>query len=123
MVSARGMKSPMPFTTHLIKFDGISLDDLVLYRLIVRSLQYAIVTHPEIAFSVNKVCQYMSSPTDQHWKAVKRILRYLSNCSSKGLKLQKTNGFQLRCFSDAVWGRTWMIGVQLLRFISFLDQI
>ena len=44
------------------------------YRSIVGALQNATITQPEISFTVNKVCQYMSDPSEQHWRAVKQIL-------------------------------------------------
>lgn len=53
------------------------MDDVTLYRSIVGALQYATITRPKISYTVNRVCQFMHSPTDTHWKAVKRILRYL----------------------------------------------
>jgi hypothetical protein len=44
-----------------------------LYRSIVGTLQYLTLTRPDISFSVNKVCQYLHSPTTVHLTAVKRI--------------------------------------------------
>lgn len=43
---------------------------------IISGLQYVTITHPKIALSVNRVCQYIHAPRDVHWKAVKCILRY-----------------------------------------------
>lgn len=46
----------------------------------------------------------MSSPTNLHWKAVKRILRYLKNAASHGIQLHKIADFQLRGFCDVDYG-------------------
>ncbi|CAN1187706.1 Retrovirus-related Pol polyprotein from transposon RE1, partial [Linum perenne] len=54
---------------------GEPFDDPKLYRQTVGALQYATITRPDITYAVNRVCQYMHSPTIQHWQAVKRILR------------------------------------------------
>lgn len=53
------------------------MDNPSLYRSIVGAFQYATITRPKIAFSVNKVCHFMQSPFKEHWKAIKRILCYL----------------------------------------------
>ena len=43
----------------------------------VGALQYLNFTRPDIAFSVHQLCQFMSHPTTTHFKAVKRVLRYI----------------------------------------------
>ncbi|GKD76729.1 retrovirus-related pol polyprotein from transposon TNT 1-94 [Tanacetum coccineum] len=57
--------------------DSTAFSNLVKNRQVVGSLQYVTLSRPDIAFAVNKVCQYMHAPTENHWSAVKRILRYL----------------------------------------------
>ena len=48
------------------------------YANVVGCLMYAMLcTRPDICFAVRMVSRYQSSPGDVHWKAVKRILRYL----------------------------------------------
>lgn len=54
---------------------GDPFPDHTLYRQVVGSLQYATITRPDITFVVNRVCQYMHSPTIIHWQSVKQILR------------------------------------------------
>jgi hypothetical protein len=52
---------------------------------------------------VNKVCQFLHAPTDKHWAAVKRILRYLKACTKIDLKIVKNNSLLVSAFSDADW--------------------
>nr|GEW05262.1 retrotransposon protein, putative, Ty1-copia subclass [Tanacetum cinerariifolium] len=40
------------------------------YRQVVGSLQYVTLSRPDIAFAVNKICQYMHASTENHWSAV-----------------------------------------------------
>ncbi len=48
------------------------------YQSAVGSLMYAMLgTRPDIAFAVSVVSRYSSNPNESHWKAVKRIFRYL----------------------------------------------
>ena len=48
------------------------------YASAVGSLMYAMVcTRPKIAHAVGVLSRYMSKPGKEHWKAVKRVFRYL----------------------------------------------
>jgi len=71
------VSSPMATSCKLSKVDGKPISDPFVYRNNVGALQYLSFTRPDIAFSVNKVTQFMQAPTDEHWSAVKWIL-----CSS-----------------------------------------
>jgi hypothetical protein len=73
------------------------------FRQIVGALQYLSFTRPDIYFAVNRVCQYMHAPTDSHWVAVKRILRYLKGTASYGFHITRGTSFALHGFTDADW--------------------
>ena len=48
------------------------------YASVVGSLMYAILcTGPDICFAVGMVSRYQSEPGEEHWIAVKHILKYL----------------------------------------------
>ncbi|KHN44524.1 Putative mitochondrial protein, partial [Glycine soja] len=67
-------------------------------------LQYATITRPEISFSVNKVCQFMSKPLESHWTAVKQILKYLKGTLHVGHRFVPASLHQplsLHAFCDA----------------------
>ena len=106
MDEANSISSPMVGGCKLTKLGYESFSDPTLYRSIVGALQYATITQPEISFSVNKVCQFMSDPTEQHWAAVKRILRYLTGTINFGLSfLPSSTGppFSLHAYCGADW--------------------
>lgn len=67
------IKTPGDPQNHIHR-GGDPFEYPTLYRQVVGSLQYASITHQDIAYSVNRVCQFMHSPTTHHWKAVKLIL-------------------------------------------------
>lgn len=46
----------------------------------------------------------MHQPKEPHWQAVKRILRYLQNTISFGLRITQNSDHSLNGFSDADWG-------------------
>ncbi|XP_068461664.1 secreted RxLR effector protein 161-like [Phaseolus vulgaris] len=85
--------------------DGTTtVDDLSLYKSIVGSPQYVLITKPELSYNVNKVCQYLHNLQLHHWKAVKRILLYLAGTQSHGLLLQPSTHLSIIVFADADWG-------------------
>ena len=104
MNNAKGIATPMVSNLKLSKSATPSFSDPQLYRSIVGALQYATVTRPEISFSVNKCCQFMQNPAEEHWKAVKRVLRYLAGTVSHGIVLSPSSHLPLRGFCDADWG-------------------
>ncbi|XP_017624975.1 secreted RxLR effector protein 161-like [Gossypium arboreum] len=94
----------MATSTSLSQHVGSAIDNESDYRGIVGALQYVFITWPDITFVVNKVCQFMHKPLDQHFKAVKRILRYLQNTMEYGLHFTAAVNLDLVGFSDANWG-------------------
>jgi hypothetical protein len=57
----------------------------------------------DFAFAINKVCQFLQSPTTIHWTAVKLILRYIKSTLSFGLHIRKSASTILSAFYDADW--------------------
>ncbi|CAN1345572.1 Retrovirus-related Pol polyprotein from transposon RE1 [Linum perenne] len=102
MAESTPIATPADPTIKLIK-QGEPFADPTLYRQTVGALQYATITRPYITYAVNRVCQYMHSPTTQHWQAVKRILRYLHGTLEHGLKFTPTTSSSLLAYSDAGW--------------------
>ena len=70
----------------------------------VGALQYITVLRPELAYSVNKVCQFMHNPLESHWVAIKRILRYLAGTLHHGLFLRASSHLNVIGYCDADWG-------------------
>jgi hypothetical protein len=86
------------------KFGNVQMEmEGMLYKAAVGSLMYAMVgTHPDFAFAVSTVSQFMAKAGPSHWMAMKRILRYLKG----GLELKLSlggNDISLVGFCDADW--------------------
>jgi histone deacetylase 1/2 len=105
MADCKPVSTPLSTSEKLSIYEGDPLGpiDASRYRSIVGALQYLTLTRPDIAFSVNKVCQFLHAPTTVHWAAVKRILRYLKSCAKLGLKINKSFSFLVSAYSDADW--------------------
>ena len=104
MQNAKACPTPMTATTKLTKTDGTPISNGQAYRQILGALQYATITRPDIAFSVNRLCQFMHNPLDTHWQALKRLLRYIKGTSSHGIFFSKDSPPTLHCFTDSDWG-------------------
>ncbi|KAL8128694.1 hypothetical protein V2J09_017849 [Rumex salicifolius] len=102
MVDVKPFSTPTDPSSRL-QLQGEPFPDPTLYRRIVGSLQYATITRPDIAYAVNRVCQYMHAPTLDHWQAVKRILRYLKGTLHHQLCFRPTTSDCLLAYSDAGW--------------------
>lgn len=74
------------------------------YQMIVGSLMYtAITTRPDISFAVQQLSQFSSNPGRQHWKAAKRVVRYLKGTRDYGLVLGGKRNIRLTRYTDADW--------------------
>ncbi|KAM0960323.1 hypothetical protein ACFX2I_025293 [Malus domestica] len=102
MVHSKPCSTPCLPYSRLLKDDGHPFHNPSLYRSLVGALQYLTFTRPDIAFSVHQVCQFMHSPMDSHYAAVKRILRYLKGSPDLGIQLTPGE-LDLHAFSDADW--------------------
>jgi hypothetical protein len=105
MTQCKPCTTPMSTSEKLVINKGTLLrpKEATRYRSIVGALQYLTLTRPEICFAVIKVCQYLCAPTECHWAAVKRILRYVKSSTKLGLKINKTNSLLVSASSDADW--------------------
>jgi len=88
MPESRAQPTPIISSLRLTKNASTAVQDPTLYRSVVGALQYVFITRPELSFAVNKVCQFMHCPQEHHWRAVKRILRYLAGTENHGLIIQ-----------------------------------
>ena len=107
MEHCKPANTPVTPGTKLLKATEQSeLVDATLYQSAVGSLLHLSGwTRPDIAFAVSHVARFCSSPTKEHWTAVKRILRYLKGTPNYGLTYSRnvnTDG-TLIGYSDADW--------------------
>ena len=75
------------------------------YRELLGSLMYIMLcVRPDICFAVGYMGRFQQNPSDQHWQALKRILRYLQGTKSKKLNFTCTDDEPLIGYADADWG-------------------
>jgi hypothetical protein len=74
MLDAKPVNTLMASSTSLLAHEGEPFPDHTLFRSTIGALQYLSITRPDIAFTVNKLSQFMHKPTQTHWQYVKRLL-------------------------------------------------
>jgi hypothetical protein len=75
------------------------------YRSLVGSLLYvATGTRPDISFAVCQLSRSLEHPTEEHWNAAIRVLRYLKSTATTGICYRSRPGnIKLCAYSDADW--------------------
>ena len=105
MQNAKTCRTPVNPSLKLSKSTEESTRvDQELYQSAVGKLLYLSTrTRPDIAFAVSTVAKFTSNPTEQHWKAVKHILRYIAGTVNFGLMFTRSGSADCIGFSDADW--------------------
>ena len=78
------------------------------YQTIIGGLMFAATcTRPDIAFAVSRLSRYCANPTEAHYAAAKRVLRYLAGTVHSSLTYTGTAAQhpQLIGYSDADWAQ------------------
>jgi hypothetical protein len=108
------MKDCSPSVAPIMKGDRFSLNqcpknDLekeqmknIPYASAVGSLMYAqVYTRPDIAFVVGMLGRYQSNPGLDHWRAAKKVMRYLQGTKDYMLMYRRTNNLEVIGYSDS----------------------
>ena len=75
-----------------------------MYQAAVGSLLYlSTKTRPDIAYAVGSVARFCAKPSNEHWTAIKRILRYLKGTTHFGLHYSDIAPPDCVGYSDADW--------------------
>ncbi|KAL7292885.1 hypothetical protein TKK_0013555 [Trichogramma kaykai] len=95
-----------PMVTRQVKNKEFKVEEYVPlenqnFRAAIGSLMYlATVTRPDIAYAVNYLSRKQAAPSEEDWKDVKRIFRYLQGTRDTGL-IYKANNENMYCHTDS----------------------
>ena len=109
-----GMQECKPGDTPVAKGDKFSLSQCpkndhevkeiqkIPYASAVGSLMYAqVCTRPDIAYIVGMLGRYLSNPGMDHWKAAKRVMRYLNRTKHYMLTYRRSDQLEIVGYSDS----------------------
>lgn len=122
MTEAKPVSTPMVTHPPLNLTDGTPPLVPTDYRALVGSLQYLSLTRLDVAFAVNRLSQFMHKPTDLHWAALKRLLRYLKGTSDYGITLHRNSPLRLHAYSDADWAGDRDTYISTTGYIVYLGR-
>ena len=96
LLDSKLVHTPIVVSQHLSS-DGSMFSNPTLYRSLVRALQYLTITRLDIAHAINSVSQFLHSPTNDHFLAIKRILRYVKRTAFWSHLLPLCHSYYFSC--------------------------
>ncbi|KAI5323652.1 hypothetical protein L3X38_032724 [Prunus dulcis] len=103
MLKSKPMDTPMAINLKLTSNDGAPKFDASIYKSVVGSLIYLTNTRPDIVHAVSVVSRFMSDPSNHHFAAVKRILRYIQGTKGYGIRYTQEKKAHLVGYTDSDW--------------------
>ena len=102
MTNARGQATPMDPALDLTQPSPPTSEP---YREAIGSLMYLMVgTRPDLAYCVGVLAKHVQNPTQLHWEAVKRVIRYVVQTRNVGLVFGGTGKLEpALVYVDADW--------------------
>lgn len=83
------VNNPIVPGSKLLKDEKGVRVDATLFKQVVGSLMYLTATRPDLMYGVSLISRFMANPTEQHWLAAKRLLRYLKGTTGLGIFYKK----------------------------------
>ena len=76
------------------------------YASVVESLQYAqVCTRPDLAFVTGLLGRYQSNLGIEHWRLVKKVLRYLQGTKGPMLTYKRSDSLHIERYSDSDYAK------------------
>ncbi|XP_028236729.1 uncharacterized protein LOC114416049 [Glycine soja] len=103
MYGCKPVATPLITNEKLQKNDGAPEDDASKYRSLIGSLLYLTTTRPDIMYATSLLSRFMQSPSQIHFGAGKRILRYLQGTKEFGIWYNTETNSELLGYTDSDW--------------------
>ena len=95
MENYKSMSTTMCQKEKLCKEEGVEQAGETLYRSLMGCLMYLTATRPDILHVVSVLSRFMNCASESHFKAAKRVLRYVKGTLSYGIKFSTCQSFKL----------------------------
>ncbi|KAL0402193.1 UNVERIFIED_CONTAM: Retrovirus-related Pol polyprotein from transposon RE2, partial [Sesamum latifolium] len=129
MEGCKTVTTPLITSEKNKKENGSEKVDGSIYRSLIGCLLYLTATRSDIMFPTSVLSRFMQSPSQVHYGAAKRILRYLRGMKVFGIWYTSTNDARLGGYPDCDWagsandlkstsGYTFSLGSGILSWAS-----
>jgi len=88
----------------LCKEDGAEKVDQAQFKKIIGCLMYLTATRPDILNAVSILSRFMHCASELHFKAAKRVIRYVKGTCNFGIRYTRSREFKLVGYSNSDWG-------------------
>lgn len=102
MKNSKLVSTPLVLNLKLMKDDGTKKIDEV-YRIIVGCLLYLTSIRPDITFAANILFRFRQEPSELHFQAAKRVLKYVKGIKELGIWFKNFKRLLLTGFTDSDW--------------------
>ncbi|XP_044482003.1 uncharacterized mitochondrial protein AtMg00810-like [Mangifera indica] len=103
MENCKPTATPLVLNAKLRKNDGNKRADETKFRSLVGSLMYLTTTRPDLMYSTSLLSRFMQEPSEKHFSAGKRVLRYLKGTKDQGIWFKRVDEEKLRGYVDSDW--------------------
>jgi hypothetical protein len=103
MEECKSMTTPMNVKEKFCKDDGADKVDEAIYRSLIGCLMYLTATRPDIMHVVSLLSRFMHCASEVHFKAAKRVMRYIKGTLSYGIQFSCIENFNLQGYADSDW--------------------
>uniref|UniRef100_H3H6A9 Integrase catalytic domain-containing protein n=2 Tax=Phytophthora ramorum TaxID=164328 RepID=H3H6A9_PHYRM len=103
MDECKAVVSPVDMSTRLVPSDAATKVNAPFREAVGALMHLMTATRPDIAYAVGYVSRFMENPQEEHWVAVKRILRYLQGTKTHGICFKPGDMIDFRGYSDTDW--------------------
>ncbi|XP_031286485.1 secreted RxLR effector protein 161-like [Pistacia vera] len=103
MGNCKPVDTPLVPSQKLSKEDGAKKIDEGVYRSLIGCLLYLIATRLDLMYTTNLLSRFNSKPSEIHFKAAKRVLRYVKGTIELGIWFRRSEKFSLIGYLDDDW--------------------